>query len=398
MTVNIRLHAVQAAFRACPARFRAFVGGRGAGKSWIGTYDLIRRPKPRRLYTVAAPTYTMLRDATLRSFLDHVRRLHYLLDWKQTDHCAVLGNGAEVLFRSADDPERLRGPNISGLLFDEAGGIAKEAWDIGIGCLREGGEAGWAAATTTPKGKANWTWAVFAQDTADARLFRAKTQDNPFNPPDFADTLRRQYTSAFARQEIDAEFLDAGGLLAKREWFPILPAAPACSRHVRAWDFAATEKAVAGTDPDYTAGVLWGDRGGGRWAILDVVRARVQDVTLETLLKTTTAADASRHGNVSTVLEQEPGSAGANYARYLLRVLTGYVAHAQPSTGDKVQRAMPMLAQAEAGNIALAPGRWNTPFLDEVSAFPEGEHDDQVDAAGLGFSRIASAGGSRILI
>ena len=37
------------------ATFRAFCGGIGSGKSWAGSYDLIRRAAPDRLYLVVAP-------------------------------------------------------------------------------------------------------------------------------------------------------------------------------------------------------------------------------------------------------------------------------------------------------------------------------------------------------
>ena len=33
---------------------------------------------------------------------------------------------------------------------------------------------------------------------------------------------------------------------------------------------------------------------------------------------------------------------------------------------------------------------WNRAFIDELAAFPLGQHDDQVDALSLAFSRCAS--------
>jgi hypothetical protein len=45
---------------------------------------------------------------------------------------------------------------------------------------------------------------------------------------------------------------------------------------------------------------------------------------------------------------------------------------------------------AEAGNVALVPGPWNGAFLDELSTFPQGAHDDQVDAASLAFSQLTA--------
>jgi predicted phage terminase large subunit-like protein len=59
------------------------------------------------------------------------------------------------------------------------------------------------------------------------------------------------------------------------------------------------------------------------------------------------------------------------------------------STGSKVERANPLSAQAEAGNIKLIQGPWIGAFLDELCAFPEGAHDDQVDATSGAFAQIA---------
>jgi phage terminase large subunit-like protein len=36
-------------------------------------------------------------------------------------------------------------------------------------------------------------------------------------------------------------------------------------------------------------------------------------------------------------------------------------------------------------------GRWNDPFLQELEAFPEGSHDDQVDALSGAFAALTAA-------
>lgn len=44
--------------------------------------------------------------------------------------------------------------------------------------------------------------------------------------------------------------------------------------------------------------------------------------------------------------------------------------------------------QAETGNVRLARGRWNDAFVQELEAFPEGGHDDQVDALAGAFAML----------
>jgi len=55
---------------------------------------------------------------------------------------ARLRKSGHLLFRRAF-PDTLRGPNISGLWFDEAQGTPLEAFNIALGCLREDPELEW---------------------------------------------------------------------------------------------------------------------------------------------------------------------------------------------------------------------------------------------------------------
>src|SRR5262245_44564014 len=108
-------------------------------------------------------------------------------------------SGAEVLFRSADDPEHLRGPNLSGCALDEASLMDRSAYDVMIGRLRQGG-GGFLRAAMTPKGRVHWTYEVFATGRPDTAMVQARSSDNPFLPEGFVERVRRQYTSAQAAQ------------------------------------------------------------------------------------------------------------------------------------------------------------------------------------------------------
>lgn len=383
----IQLHQAQAQFRRSSALYRGFVGGRGAGKSWVGAYDLTRRAKPGRTYLVAAPTYPMLRDSSIRSFEGITRAIGFLKSFSRGENVVTLGNGAQILFRSTDNPDRLRGPNLSGAWLDEAGEMSEQAYLIAIACLREGGEQGWLSATFTPRGRQHWTYRVFGQGKDDTALFTACTSENPFNPPGFEDTLRKQYTSAFAEQELAGRFVDLAGTVAKRNWFRIIDAAPACSRRVRAWDFAATPEDAQGRG-DYTVGKLLGRHAEG-WVVLKSVRERVAGGSVAGLVRRTAEEDGPE---VEIIIEQEPGSSGKIASSYITRELAGYNVRTIRPSADKLTRAMPLLAQAEAGNVSILRAPWNDAYLDELAAFPGGEHDDQVDATAHAFNALAESG------
>lgn len=207
---------------------RAFVGGRGAGKSTIGAYDLLKRLKPGRRYTVVAPTYPMLRDSSLRTFKDLGERLGMTQPgWlnKQEGRGVVhtmKGGTAEITFRSADNPDSLRGPNLSGAWLDEGSQMSVDALEIVYRSLREAGEAGWMTVTFTPMGFGHWTFEQFgtATEETDPALFRAPTKDNPFLDPAVYEDSKIKVSGLRARQELGGEFVSVEGAEWPAEYFP----------------------------------------------------------------------------------------------------------------------------------------------------------------------------------
>jgi predicted phage terminase large subunit-like protein len=61
-------------------------------------------------------------------------------------------------------------------------------------------------------------------------------------------------------------------------------------------------------------------------------------------------------------------------------MLQGHNVKTVKGTQDKVTRELPTSSQAEAGNIKILQAPWNEDFFRELENFPEGGHDDIVDA------------------
>lgn len=160
---------------------------------------------------VVSPTYTMLADSSLRSFMDHLAFLGRPFREMKSRNAVELANGATIFFRSADNPERLRGPNLTGIWMDEASLMDIEAYTICIASLREAGDAGWLTATFTPKGMSHWTYDVFATGGENVSLVRSSTSGNPFLSDVFVEGLKSQYSDRTALQEMGGEFVDAEG-------------------------------------------------------------------------------------------------------------------------------------------------------------------------------------------
>lgn len=171
-----------------------------------------------------------------------------------------------------------------------------------------------------------------------------------------------------------------GGMF-KRGWFEVVDAAPASRRKVRRWDFAATEG-----DGDWTVGLLLSESG-GVYYVEDVARAQLSPAGVERLLVNTAKQDGKA---VKVRIPQDPGAAGKSTAAHQIKLLAGWDVRASPETGSKEVRANPVAAQAEAGNIKLVRGPWLDSFLEEIEMFPNGAHDDQVDALSGAFAELAT--------
>ena len=328
-------------------------------------------------------------DTTFPTFREVAFKMGMLSGLKLTPYPTVyLANRAKVRFRTAEDPEKMRGPNLSGVWLDEASLMDSEAYSICIAALREGGEQGWLSATFTPRGKGHWTYQTFAREpiSADTAIFSARTADNVFLPPAFDLTVRKQYGdgSRMTRQELDAEFLDEGATMFARHWFRVVDAVPKLRRQVRAWDLAATE-VKKGNDPDYTVGALVGVTEDKETVVSMITRDRLSPLATKNLVKSVAQHDGK---GVEIVIEQEPGASAKILVDDLIRELSGYNVRAKPSEGAKADRAGPLSAQAEAGHVMIVRSPWNAAFFDECEQFPTGPHDDQVDAVALAFNHL----------
>lgn len=171
------------------------------------------------------------------------------------------------------------------------------------------------------------------------------------------------------------------GALFKTHWLPLVEAVPAQARRVRWWDKAS----VAGGG-DYTAGVLMAEAAGILY-VEDVVRGRWSPGERDRIIRATAEADRER-GSVEVWGPQDPGQAGVVDAQAFTRLLSGFIVRTERETGDKAVRAMPLAAQAEAGNVRVLRGRWSGAYIAELTEFPAGANDDQVDASSGAYSKL----------
>ena len=198
----------------------AFVGGIGSGKTYAGCIRALRAaygqvghhaiPTP-NLGAITAPTYPMLRDATLRVFEEVAGTA--IENFARGEGLATMRNGSEIIFRSTENPDRLRGPSLSWWYGDEAAMYRDNVYKIMIGRLREGRHLGYGWLATTPRGR-NWLWQRFVKRaTQHHALIKAASSDNVFLDREIIDFWENEYVGDFARQELGGEFIAFEGLV-----------------------------------------------------------------------------------------------------------------------------------------------------------------------------------------
>jgi predicted phage terminase large subunit-like protein len=327
---------------------------------------------------VIAPTFRMLHDSTLATFLELTRAGGVLATFNKSDMVAELVNGTRVLFRSADEPDRLRGVNLGWFVLDEGALCTQETWLILLARLRESPGA-WIC--TTPRGF-DWLYETFVKrESTDYEVIKSSTRDNPFLPKEFVNRLEQQYTSQWQRQEIEGEFCELEGTLFKRQWLQIVEHAPEGLRWFRYWDLAASTK----TQADFSASARVAlNKETGDVYIRDVIKLKAEWPDVRKVLINTAIAESGVQVGVESAVH---GLAGFQELMRLPELVNTALRSIRVDK-DKVSRALPVASRAEAGKVKLVRGNWISDFLDEATSFPHGQHDDQIDAISGAFHML----------
>lgn len=153
---------------------------------------------------------------------------------------------------------------------------------------------------------------------------------------------------------------------------------PAGLGWVRFWDLAADGKSSS----DYTAGgkvafmpdggMVIGDVTRGKW-IWPKARERMKQIAISEGIEVGVEAVAGFKTSYANFVEVLPPN-----------IRTREIGVDK----DKLTRANPWFALADNGLLYLVRGEWNGEFIKEVSAFPGGTYDDQVDCISGAYSMI----------
>lgn len=204
----------QRLFHGSRARFKGFSGPVGSGKTRALCAEAVRLcyRNPGRTGLIGAPTYPMLRDATIPALTEFLGELDIRYEMNRAENYLTIPEiGSRMLFRAVEEFERLRGSNLAWFGVDELTYTSQEAWLRLEGRLRDPkatelcGFAVW-----TPKGY-DWVYERFITARVEGYdTIVAKPFENRFlleQIPDYYERLKHSYDARFYQQEVLGDYL-----------------------------------------------------------------------------------------------------------------------------------------------------------------------------------------------
>lgn len=168
-----------------------------------------------------------------------------------------------------------------------------------------------------------------------------------------------------------------GGIV-QREWFQFYKAAPEkFDQVIQSWDLTFKDAKQS----DYVVGQVWGSIGADRY-LLDQVRDKLGFT--ETIRAIQNLSNKWPEAKAKIIEDKANGPAVISS---LKKKISGLIPH-NPE-GSKEARAFAVSPQIESGNVYLPEkATWIHDYVEEWIAFPNGAHDDQIDATTQALIRL----------
>ena len=171
------------------ARFSAFFGGRGSGKSASGAQKALRKIMQGESGSVMNPDFENFKYSTWPELREWIpwnmvapkQRFRVNNEWQPSEHFTMsFMNGAKMICKGLKDPDSARGPNVNWLWYDEAGrdrtGLG---WKIAVAGVRVGkNPQAWT--TTTPSGMDHLIYKFFVKKDIPDEVIEAFLQASSY--------------------------------------------------------------------------------------------------------------------------------------------------------------------------------------------------------------------------
>lgn len=290
-------------------------------------------------------------------------------------------NGGRIDFWTLENPMKCgRGNHYARVVVDEAAHARhlKDAWEQSIiWTLADLDGDAWFI--STPNGL-NFFHDLYRLAETDPGWIShtAPSTDNPYLPPGWMDEQRAGMPELVFAQEVLAQFVTFGAGLVKPEYL-VDGSAPAGLPVTLGVDLAISEREGA----DWTAIVaLSRDPATGLLYVREAERHRCGFHEVLERIK----AAAARHSPQVIAVEQVQYQAAV--VQELTRTTRLPVRGIRPDR-DKLTRFLPLLTRYEQRKVRHDPAGVPAWFREELISFPQGKHDDAVDALSLAWAGLA---------
>lgn len=201
----------------------AMVAGYGAGKSQAAVIRIaLLALKYKGLsFAFVEPTYDLIRLIAFPRFEEVLDSWGVKYNLNKADAIIKLDNGSQIIFRSADSPERLVGFEVSDAVIDEADTLridqARTVWTKMLGRIRErkpDNSPNTLAAVSTPEGF-GFMYEMWGKEKREGyELIKAPTSSNPYLPDGYIAQLQATYSGSQLSAYLDGNFvnLNAGSV------------------------------------------------------------------------------------------------------------------------------------------------------------------------------------------
>lgn len=202
-------------------KYRAYVGGFGSGKTFVGCLDLLNfaAQHPKTVQGYFAPTYPSIRDIFYPTIDEAAFMLGFTVDIKETNKEVHLYRGrlyyGTIICRSMEKPNSIVGFKIARALVDEIDTLpkakAKQAWRKIIARMRLkiDGVVNGIGVTTTPEGFL-FVYETFADDPSESySMVQASTYENEqYLPDDYIQSLLESYPENLVQSYLNGQFVN----------------------------------------------------------------------------------------------------------------------------------------------------------------------------------------------
>jgi len=161
------------------------------------------------------PTYA-LSKIVMNKLYGNLQQSGVIKSFNKSDNIIAFINGSEIYFRSATNPDTIRGLSVNYVFIDEAAFQPDEAWNIIRPTMNVIGKQ--CVMASTPRGKVGFFYQACMLGQSDNDNYQylfGHYVDNPFYSQTEVEDAKQTLPDNIFKQEYNAEFLDDGGSVFK---------------------------------------------------------------------------------------------------------------------------------------------------------------------------------------